>query len=519
MPKHEEEIFEGKILSRGIGLGTPLFLDTQKFNEESKISESDIEKEVLKYKKALRRSKKQILQIKESLVNDKLSITFDILNTHLEILNDPFINREIENRIRNGNNSIEAVFHEVILDYKNKIKDPFFKEKASDISDVFKRILSNLRSIKADVAKTRGFKSVILSHEIVPSDVFELDERGISALLSLSGSYESHAAILARSKNIPFLSGVDIDKLKDHYFEGIIVDANSGKVIINPTAKTSEKYEQLKKLMLENKDISQEIRFSKQCNFYANISNRNEIDLVFDKNIRGIGLLRTELFFLGGDELPDEEEQFSAYKEIAAKLKNLPFIIRLFDLGADKLFYHLAKVKSHNFFEFRGINYLIKNKGILTRQIKAILRASSFGNIFLLIPFVKELEEILIVKKIILQMQKEMNSPLNNLKVGSMIETPSSVLIIEDIIKIVDFISIGTNDLTRLSSENICSRQSWPALIKSVESVIKAARNNNKPVFLCGEIISDKKILEKFISLGISNFSLGIKHLKNFEKI
>ncbi len=517
----EEMIFDGKILSKGIGFGTPVFLDTQNFFEENKISKNEIEEEISKFKKAIKQSKNQILSLKKSLAKDKLSITFDILNTHLEILGDPLINQEVENRIKNDNKCIEAIFHDIILDYKNKIKDPFFKEKAIDITDVFKRILSNIRSIKVDVVKNFNSKSIILSDEIIPSDVFELDEMMISAFISMSGSYESHAAIIARSKNIPFLSKVDIKKLKNINFKEMIVDAISGRIIINPTKQTYEKYENLKKLISENRNLNEKIQIKKQCNLYANISNKNEIDLIVDKNICGIGLLRTELFFLGNKNIPDEELQFQVYKEIALKLKNLPFIIRLFDLGADKLFYHLAVNNTCNFFDSRGINYLLKNKKILINQIRAILRASNFGNIFILIPFVKDVEEILLVKKYISKIQKEMNLEFSNIKIGSMIETPAAALIIDEIIKDVDFVSIGTNDLTRytLASENFSSNQLHKSLIRLIETIVKTSRNNNKPIFLCGEITANKKIFNKLINLGISNFSIGIKHLKNFEKI
>lgn len=521
MHKSKEMIFEGKILSKGIGFGCPLFLDCENFQVDNRISKDEVENEISKFKNAIKQSKKQIISLKKSLEKDDLSITFDILNTHLEILNDPLINDEVVNRIKNDKKCIEAIFHDIILDYKNKIKDPFFKEKALDIADVFKRILSNIRSIKVEIVKTFDTKSIVLSNEIIPSDVFELDERKISAFISLSGSYESHAAIIARSKNIPFLSKINIEKLKTINFKEMIVDANNGRIIINPSKQTYEKYQNLKKLILENKNLSQKIVLNKECNLYANISNKDEIKSILDKNICGIGLLRTELFFLDNKDIPSEEYQFQAYKDIALKLKNLPLIIRLFDLGADKLFYHLAQSNTCNFFESRGVNYLLKNKQILIDQLRAILRASNFGNIYLLIPFVKEIEEISLVKKYILDLQKEMNLEIANLKIGSMIETPAAALIIDDIIKNVDFISIGTNDLTRytLASENLYSDNLHKSLIRLIEMVVKTASRENKPTFLCGEMIANTKILNRLINLGISNFSVGIKHLQNFEKI
>jgi len=516
MSKCCEMIFEGKILSKGISFGNPVFFDTNDFFKENTITKNDHEKEISKLRKAIKQSKKQIFHIKKSLAKDKLNITFDILNTHLEILNDPLINNEVETRIKKENKSIEAIFKNIILDYKNKIKDPFFKEKAIDIADVLKRILSNIRSIKLNVFNNYKTNSVILANEIIPSDIFEIDEKKISAFLCFTGSYESHAAIIARSKNIPFLSKINIEKLKQINFKEMIVDANVGRIIINPTKQTYEKYKKIKQSISIQEKINKRSKTKKLGRFYANISSKNEVDLITDKNICGIGLLRTELFFLDNKKVPDEETQFQAYKNIALKLKNLPFVIRFFDLGADKLFYNLSKNNICNFFGNRGISYLLKNKKILIQQIRAILRASSFGNVYILIPFVKNVEEILLVKKYILQIQKELNIEFLDIKLGCMIETPASALIIDEIIKNVDFISIGTNDLTRytLASENFYSKQLHKSLIKLIQNVVETCKNKNKPVFLCGEMTKNKKILNKLISLGISNFSVSTKHLE-----
>lgn len=520
MSPSKELILEGKILSKGIAFGSAVFLDTDNFFEHNSISKNDLFDEIQKFKNALLQSKKQILNLKKSLAKDKLSITFDILNTHLEILNDPIILKEVVNRIKNEKKSIEVVFHDIILDYKNKIKDPFFQEKSLDIADVFKRILTNIRSVKIDVVKNFDSKSIVLSNEIIPSDVFEIENNKICGFVSFSGSYESHAAIIARSKNIPFLTKINIEKLKHFHFSQMIVDANSGRLILNPSKQTYEKYENLKKLLSDTQNV-EKVKIKKDCNLFVNISNKTEVNSLVNKNICGVGLLRTELYFLGNKELPKEEDQFIAYKEIAEKLKNLPLIIRLFDLGADKLFYHLANNAPCNFFESRGVDYLLKNKQILINQIRAILRASFFGNIYILIPFVKDLKEILLVKKCIFEEQRKMKLDFSNIKIGSMIETPAAALTIDEILKNVDFISIGTNDLTRYTtaSNDLNSDDLHKSLIRLIEMIVKTSKSNNKPTFVCGELTANKKILSKLINLGISNFSLGLKHLQNFEKI
>jgi phosphotransferase system enzyme I (PtsI) len=516
--KFEEVIVQGYILSKGIAFGKPIFLDSKNVFEENKISQNEIQEEILKFKKAVKQSKNQIIQLKKNLAKDELSITFDILNTYLEILTDPLINNEIETRIERNKKSIENVFNDIISDYKKKIKDPFFQEKILDITGVFKRILSNVRSIKVDIIKKHNFNSIILSNEIIPSDVFEIDGMNISAFLSSSGSYESHAAILARSKNIPFLSKIDVEKLRNISLKEIIVDANNGIVIINPTEKTFEMYKNVKKIAKKQKKSSVKSRVNKKYDFYVNISNEKEMNLILNKNVCGIGLLRTEMYFLGHKEIPSAEIQFQAYKKIAQKLKKRPFVIRLFDLGADKAFYGISNKETSGFFGDRGIKFLLKNKTILGNQIKAILKVSSFGNIYMLIPFVNSIEEILLTKELFYTLQKELNiDPSQKVKIGSMIETPAAALSVNEIIENVDFLSIGTNDLTRytMASQNIQLNHLPKALEKLIQMVIKASKENNKPLFLCGEMTANQKLLNKLIGFGICNISFGIKHDRN----
>jgi len=514
----KETVIDGQILSKGVGFGKPIFLDSENLFEKNTILEKDVEEEISKFKKATKKSKKQILGLKESLSNDKLNITFDILNTHLEILNDPLITSEIINRIKSDKKNVEAIFSDIISEYKKKIQDPFFKEKVLDIADVFKRISTNIRSIKVATIKNLRSRSIILSNEIIPSDVFEIDEVNISAFICFSGSYESHAAIIARSKNIPFLSKVDIKKLKTINFQDMIVDADLGKIIINPTRKTYEKYNNLTNVLTKEKDSQEKVKLSKSTKLFANISNINEVDYLSDKKLSGIGLLRTEFLFLDNKSLPSEDLQFKTYKKIAQKLQKRPFIIRLFDLGADKNFYNLVQNNTSNFFDSRGVDFLLKNKAILENQLKAILRASSFGNIHLLIPFVKDIEEIKLIKKYIVQLQKDI--PSSTIKIGSMIETPAAALTIDEIIKEVDFISIGTNDLTRytLASQNIVLHDLHPALLELIKKILASAKENKKPSFLCGEILSHKNIIDKLINIGLLNFSVAIKHIDMFEK-
>ncbi|NGX33929.1 MAG: Phosphoenolpyruvate-protein phosphotransferase [Candidatus Anoxychlamydiales bacterium] len=515
MSKVDEIVLPVSILSSGVGFGKPLFLNSQKIFEENFYLKKNIDQEILKFEKAIKKSKKQILEIKKSFANDELSITFDILNSHLEILNDPVILSEAINRIKKEQKSIQTILKDLLNEYKNKITDPFFKEKLADISDVFKRVLKNLKPSKVDILKNIGKKSIIISDEIIPSDIFERDSLTISAFISVRTSYNSHAAIIARSKNIPFVSNIDIEGIKNINMQDMIVDAFKGKVIINPTKKTSEKY---KNFSISIKPSEKEkIKIQKDVNIFVNISSLKEVNQIDDKKISGIGLLRTELLFFK-KEIPTQIEQFNVYKKIAKNLKNRPFVIRLFDLGADKNFYNIIENNKTCFFSSRGADLLLKNKKILQDQITAILKASLFGNIYLLIPFVKDLSEIILIKKIIKSIQEDLKISPSTIKIGSMIETPAAALMVDEIAKEVDFLSIGTNDLSRytFASNKISLKELHPALEKFFKMIIKAAKDSNKPMFLCGEMIADKKILEKLYNLGIKNFSVSLKNVELF---
>lgn len=517
MPKLKERSFKGLILSRGIGFGRPIFIDSENIFDQSIILEKDVRKEIFKFKKAIKESKKQILQMKKSLSKDNVSITFDILNTHLEILNDPLITTEIVHKIRKNKKNIETIFNEFVLEYKNKIKDPFFKEKALDLEGIFKRILKNIRSIKVGDLKNISSKSIALCKEVIPSDVFEIDKKKIKAFISLSGSYESHAAIIARSKHIPFLSQIDIEKLKNINFKDMIVDAYLGKIIINPSKTTYKKYEKLQRGGIKQESDKEKIKLTKKVQLYANISNLKEVDLLIENKLFGIGLLRTEFLFLKNKKLPSEAMQFKVYKEIAQKLKKQPFIIRLFDLGGDKSFYNVSEDRQKGFLGHRGVEFLLNNKKILKNQIRAILKASSFGNIYILLPFIRDVEEIKKIKQEIVTCQKELKK--FNIKIGSMIETPAAALMAEEIAKEIDFMSIGSNDLTRytFASQNWSFDSLHPSLVKLIQMIIKASKAHKKPTFLCGEMVANKKILNKLISLGITKVSVGIKHLDLFH--
>ena len=476
--------FKGNILSEGVAIGKPVFLDFIHF-DESFILEEEIDEEIQKYQTALKKSEKQIIELKKQYLSDKVNITNEILNTHLEILSDPIINKDILDKIKIEKKSIEKAFKDVIDDYKLKIKDAFFKERIKDILDVFKRISYNLRSIKVNKIQNLNKNVIIISNEIIPSDVFEFDDTIIHGYISKYGSYVSHSAIIARSKRVPFISNIDIDEIKKEKIKNLIIDAYKGILIVNPTVKILNQYK-------NNKGIKKEDIKNTNLNIFANITSKKQILNLEEKNIKGIGLLRSELFFLENKKIPDVETQFINYFNIIKKIKQKPFVIRLFDFGADKTFETVLNIKKidNPYFGDRGVRFLLKNKNILLDQIRAILKASYFGNIYLLIPFVIEKEEILQIKEAISKIKNELKNAkvlFGNIKIGSMIETPASIFNIDEILDEVDFDSIGSNALTKYltAKEKFNIKTLHSSIKKALEIITKRAKEKNKTLLLC----------------------------------
>ncbi|NGX56407.1 MAG: Phosphoenolpyruvate-protein phosphotransferase [Candidatus Anoxychlamydiales bacterium] len=504
------------VLSEGIAIGKPFFLE-----EESEIklnsSKFDSSKELTKFKRAINKSKKQIIDLKKHLSDDDLHITFEILDTHLELLNDPTLLDAVEEKIVNENKGIESSFNEIIEEYKNKIKDPFFKERIKDIVDVFKRISSHIRVIKVEDFYKDEKSIIFLSSEIIPSDIYDVKEN-VKAFISLNGSFASHAAILARSRGVPFISKVDVKKLKSKNLNQIIVDGINGKIIINPTQNTLDKY-----LILKEKKKEEKINFNIKKNdltkFFINITSAAEAKKALEDKISGIGLFRSEFLILENSGIPPSNKQYLIYKKIAKELKDKPFIIRLFDLGADKNFLNNEEV---DFFSKRGAKFLIKNPKILKNQLIAILKSSVYKNIKILIPFVTSTYEIKYILKLIEDIKedfKKKNIEYSDIQIGCMIETPAAAIECKEILKLVDFISIGTNDLSRYTlADNSLKFDEIPsALFKLIESVVKVAKRSRKDLYICGELASIPKFIEQFKELKIENFSINISSISQID--
>ena len=535
-------VLKGIPISSGIAIGVPFFLSIQedKF-EELDILEKDVEKEIKRYRVALKLSKLDIENLKKSLIKEDRSVVVEILSTHLEMLSDPLITEMVEDKIRALKKNSESIFHLVVNEYIKQLEnsnDPFFKERIKDINDVSKRILRKLHSNRKKRITQAPTNSIILANELIPTDTVEADSKKITAFVTQVGGHTSHSAIIARAKKIPFVSKIDTKVLKQTTFGSVIVDGNKGLVIINPNNETLEKYKSLKKAEIQRKIVLSQDKKTKaitkdsiKINILGNVEFLKDINDVLDVDADGIGLFRSEYLFLLEKKLPDENKQFFIYSQLAKQLKPKPITIRLFDIGADKhlifSFEDLHNFDSNYYHEMnpalgcRGIRFLLRNEEILRAQLRAILRASKYGNIKILIPVVTDISEVREVRRIFQEERENLVEKgvivSDNIQIGSMIEVPSTAILSNIFAKESDFLSIGTNDLSQylLAADRNNYNMSYlynqfhPSLFILLKQIITSANFHKKHVSICGEIAADIRFTKLLIGLGIRNFSIS----------
>lgn len=523
----EELILQGNPISRGIAIGKLFFLSRDELKIfELNIRAADTAREVDRYRAALSRSKQDIKRLQKQLEAESALEGILILDAQLEMLQDPLLTADIEQEIHQTKKNAEFVFQKAILNFQKKfndIGDSFFIERFKDLKDLSNRIFSYLYESGSLSLKDVPPNSIVCAPELAATDAAEAKSNFVSAFITEGGGATSHAAIVAKSKSIPYITNIELKILKENADQIVIVDGRSGKIIISPSAETIKKYEHLKLLMQHQaKSLEKIIHWPAETfdgyaiRLSANLEMTCEVDLIHELGGDGIGLFRSEYIFLPKDEVPSEEEQFRIYSYIAEKMKNLSVVIRTFDLGGDKTSSHYTfSPEINSFLGGRATRFLLKEREILRNQLRAIIRASIHGNVSILFPMISTLSELREAKAMIAEVQRELCIE-HKVPVGCMIEVPSAAVMSDYLAKESDFLSIGTNDLVQYSlavdrSDQMLSEfyePTDPSIIRLIKLIINSAHQASIPVTVCGEIASDPRFTPLLLGLGVQELSV-----------
>ena len=516
-------------VSPGYAVGKAIIIKEAKVDINSSAYTS-AEEELKNFQNAVSVYTKKTKELIESLTKSAGKENADILNGHLVMINDPFMLSQINDSIQDGKTAAQATdavcngFYDMFAG----VDDEMMKQRASDILDIKNSIIGILCGVNEVDIENVPKGSVLIAKDFTPSMTSRINRENVYAIIAEVGSVTSHSAILARAIDIPaVLSVKDASELiKDG--DLLAIDGSKGKILFDPDQETVQKYENARRSYFEEKASLAEY-FSKETvtksgvkkAVYGNIGKPEDAEAVIHNGGEGIGLFRTEFLFMDRPSLPTEEEQFEAYSTVAKAMGNKEVIIRTLDIGGDKAVPYLEIPKEDNpFLGYRAIRYCLDNPDIFKIQLRALLRAAYFGNIKIMLPLITDTEEVLSAKALIAECEKELEKEgalfKKNVPLGVMIETPAAVLIADELAKISDFFSIGTNDLTGYvmavdrgngKVSGLYSVQQ-PAVLKAIEMTIKSAENAGIPVGMCGEAAADSELIPKLVEWGLDEFSV-----------
>lgn len=526
--------------SPGISIGEVfLYLENELVINTDPIE--DIEAEKTKLLKGRDASKEQLLLIRkrtaEKLGEDKATI-FD---GHITLLEDEDLFDEVVELIEEDHISAENALNQGISGYcemLSNLEDPYLRERAADLKDIGKRWLFNVTETEIVDLSVLPKNSIVITKELTPSDTAQLDLENVVAFVTEIGGKTAHSSIMARSLELPAVVGTGsiCTDCKGH--TPIIVDGLQGTVIINPTEKEIEKYSKKQKEFLKEKEILKKLKdkdaISKdgiKVGAWANIGSPKDVAGLLKNGAQGIGLYRTEFLFMNNDSFPTEEEQFQAYKEVAVALEGKPVTIRTMDIGGDKNLSYMELPKEDNpFLGWRALRISLDRPEILKTQFRALLRASAFGYIKIMLPMIISLTEVRKSRTILEECKEELRKEGikfdEKIQLGIMVETPAVCLRAAHFAKECDFFSIGTNDLTQYTlavdrgNEKISALYNSynPAVLQAIKYAIDGAHSGNISISMCGEFAGDENATAILFGMGLDSFSMSAISVPRIKK-
>ncbi|HCZ1998589.1 TPA: phosphoenolpyruvate--protein phosphotransferase [Staphylococcus aureus] len=526
------KLIKGIAASDGVAIAKAYLLVEPDLTFDKNEKVTDVEGEVAKFNNAIEASKVELTKIRN---NAEVQLGADkaaIFDAHLLVLDDPELIQPIQDKIKNENANAASALTDVTTQFVTifeSMDNEYMKERAADIRDVSKRVLSHILGVELPNPSMIDESVVIVGNDLTPSDTAQLNKEFVQGFATNIGGRTSHSAIMSRSLEIPAIVGTKSITQEAKQGDMIIVDGLNGDVIVNPTEDELIAYQDKRERYFADKKELQKLRDADtvtvdgvHAELAANIGTPNDLPGVIENGAQGIGLYRTEFLYMGRDQMPTEEEQFEAYKEVLEAMDGKRVVVRTLDIGGDKELSYLNLPEEMNpFLGYRAIRLCLAQQDIFRQQLRALLRASVYGKLNIMFPMVATINEFREAKAILLEekenLKNEGHDISDDIELGIMVEIPATAALADVFAKEVDFFSIGTNDLIQytLAADRMSERVSYlyqpynPSILRLVKQVIEASHKEGKWTGMCGEMAGDETAIPLLLGLGLDEFSMS----------